>query len=269
MACVIIETDELNKEPCKIILGNESVIGREKANAIYIDDPRASRQHAKITKEPDGSFLLVDMGSRNGIIVNGEKVSRRKLIEKDRIVIGRTTLIYSESEPSSPAKGGAGVQASAAPTQPPPAAETMKMTPDEKTITADPLGDASKLKSDALSAYPLERSVPASVDRGGALQKAIDEVAAAYPPAATDAKKPAQPKPVIPKPSGAKGATAGTSDEVVEEAPSLGKRILVFLTFLIFFIVVLLFAKEATKRLLFKAEKSQETTNIPSSAQPK
>jgi len=264
MPCLIIETEGQSAGGRTVELGNESIIGREKSNNVYIDDPRASRQHAKITKEPDGSYLLVDMGSRNGIIVNNEKVSRRKLIEKDRVVIGRTTLIYSESA-SVPAP---------APTQPAAPAETLKLASDDpptgtsdKTITADPLGrpvgEPAKLTSDAL-------------------QRAIQEVAATRPEdkTSTGTKKPAPVSslsmpvpPGVPAGSGTPKSTqapkTAVSGEVIDEEPTLGKRIIVFLAFLIFFVTILLFAKEITKRLLSKAEKSQQTKNIPSSNQPK
>lgn len=236
MPHLIIVTEGLNKEPVTIALGEEGIIGREKSNNIYIDDPRASRQHAKITKEPDGSFLLVDMGSRNGIIVNSEKVSRRKLVDKDRIIIGRTTLTYSES-------AAAPVQASA---QPATQAATLKMTADDKTITADPLGrpvgEPAKLGSDAL-------------------KKAIQDIASAHSADKTGAaaKKTASEGAAI-----SKSTQSATSDEVTDEEPSLGRRIIVFLAFLIFFVTILLFAKELTRRWLSKAEKPQSIPNISS-----
>jgi pSer/pThr/pTyr-binding forkhead associated (FHA) protein len=97
MAFLVIETDELNEKIRSVILENETIIGRDKTNPVFIDDPRASRQHAKIIKETNGSYCLVDLGSRNGTIVNNEKVFRRKLTNKDRITIGRTVLIFNES----------------------------------------------------------------------------------------------------------------------------------------------------------------------------
>lgn len=245
MPYLIIVTEGLNKEPVTITLGNEGIIGREKSNNIYIEDPRASRQHAKITKESDGSFLLVDMGSRNGIIVNGEKVSRRKLIENDRIVIGRTTLVYNESVPASVRLP----QQLAAP------AEPLKITADDKTITADPLGrpvgEPAKLGSDALKKAIQDMASAHSADKTAAVTKktALAGALSAVPPGAA-----------IPK--SAQASKTGTSDEVTDEEPTLGKRIIVFLAFLIFFVTILLFAKEITKRLLSKVEKSQPAQNI-------
>ncbi|MEK7309503.1 MAG: FHA domain-containing protein [Planctomycetota bacterium] len=272
MPHLIVVTEGVNKEPVTITIGNEGIIGREKSNNIYIDDPRASRQHAKITKEPDDSYLLVDMGSRNGMIVNGEKVSRRKLIDKDLIVIGRTTLTYSVAvgprcpsgdllptitrsiESTASNSESASVQA---PVQPSAPAETLKITSDDpsrlggtsdKTITAEP----AKLGSDAL-------------------KKAIQDVAAANSDdkTATGSKKttPVSSPGAVPAGSGIPKSmqvikTTPSGGTATDEEPSLGKRIVVFLAFLIFFVTILLFAKEITKKLLSKAEKPQPTPNI-------
>lgn len=104
MANLIVETAGLNQSPRTVALSGEAIIGREKSNNIFIDDQRASRQHAKITREPDGSYLLVDLGSRNGLTVNGTRISRRKMSDKDRILIGRTSLIFQVSSEEVSAK---------------------------------------------------------------------------------------------------------------------------------------------------------------------
>ena len=227
-----IVTEGQNTESRTVELGSEGIIGREKSNNIYIDDPRASRQHAKITKETDGSFLLVDMGSRNGIIVNNEKVSRRKLIDKDRIVIGRTTLMYSESVAAS---GPASAQGS-------PAAETMKMTADDKTVNAEP----AKLGSDALKKAIQEVAADQSADKTAANTKKTEPLRAGVTKSAQASKSDV------------------SEDQVVDEESSLGKKIVVFLAFLIFFATILFFAKEFTLRLLSRAEKPQPAANISS-----
>jgi pSer/pThr/pTyr-binding forkhead associated (FHA) protein len=263
MPCLIIETEGLNKEPVTITLGNEAVIGREKSNGIYINDERASRQHAKIAKEPDGSYLLVDMGSRNGMIVNGARVSRRKLVDKDRIVIGRTTLIYNESTP-------APAQASAQPATP--AAAEGEPRPNARNSTYNVTSGRETLKTaadDKTIKAPADGQSAESDKRGSdALKKAISDVISSRPEdkTALDTKKTAliaagsQKSTQAPKAP----ASAGGS-QVADEAPSTGKRIMVFLVFLIFFVTILLFAKEITKRLLSKAEKSG---SIPANVAP-
>jgi ribosome-associated protein YbcJ (S4-like RNA binding protein) len=98
MPSLIIKTEETNQAARNIVLSDEAIIGREKSNNVFINDQRASRQHAKITRESDGSYMLVDLGSRNGIMVNGERVSRRRLVDNDRILIGQTSLIYTAED---------------------------------------------------------------------------------------------------------------------------------------------------------------------------
>ena len=54
--------------------GAELVIGRSSAATIQVDDPKVSREHARIVRR-DGALQLVDLGSRNGTRVNGKTVA--------------------------------------------------------------------------------------------------------------------------------------------------------------------------------------------------
>ncbi len=71
----------------------EVVIGRSPDAAVRVDDAAASRQHARIVLD-ENELLLVDLGSRNGTLVNGERVaSARPLRRGDVITIGGTSLV--------------------------------------------------------------------------------------------------------------------------------------------------------------------------------
>ena len=72
---------------------DRSVIGRLKGSDVEVDDPGASRRHAEIRRQGD-DFVLVDLGSTNGTLVNGSRVGERALDEGDRITIGRTVLEF-------------------------------------------------------------------------------------------------------------------------------------------------------------------------------
>jgi transcriptional regulator with GAF, ATPase, and Fis domain len=76
---------------------NEDVvtIGRSAVNLIEIDDINSSRYHCKIQKTPEG-FEVVDLGSRNGTIVNGKIVLRKALVPGDCIEIGQTFLYFEQ-----------------------------------------------------------------------------------------------------------------------------------------------------------------------------
>lgn len=62
-------------------------IGRNSENQVILNDPSISRFHAEIRPQ-NGSFYIVDVGSKNGTIVNGERVTERKLAHGDRIQLG-------------------------------------------------------------------------------------------------------------------------------------------------------------------------------------
>jgi hypothetical protein len=69
------------------------VIGRLQGSEVEIEDPGASRRHAEIRK--DGTeFVLVDLGSTNGTLVNDSPVSEQVLQDGDRITIGRTVIEF-------------------------------------------------------------------------------------------------------------------------------------------------------------------------------
>ncbi len=74
----------------------KTVLGRSKECDIPIDDANISRRHAEIRRE-DGAFWIVDLGSTNGIEVNGRRVERTKLLNQDRIVLGRTDALFESS----------------------------------------------------------------------------------------------------------------------------------------------------------------------------
>ncbi len=72
------------------------VIGRGTEADLRINDPGISRRHAEIRVEAQGSTLrlhIVDLGSTNGITVNGHKVREAALQEGSRIEIGSTRML--------------------------------------------------------------------------------------------------------------------------------------------------------------------------------
>jgi FHA domain-containing protein len=75
-------------------LGRASVtIGRLPECDIVISDPGASRQHAQIRFDGD-RFVVDDLGSTNGTLVNDAAADGRALEDGDRITIGSTVLEF-------------------------------------------------------------------------------------------------------------------------------------------------------------------------------
>jgi serine phosphatase RsbU (regulator of sigma subunit) len=63
------------------------LVGRAPHNHLVIDDPRMSRQHARIAPERDG-FVVYDLGSSNGTFVNGAAVRRQVIRVGDEVRFG-------------------------------------------------------------------------------------------------------------------------------------------------------------------------------------
>lgn len=51
------------------------MIGRDPACGLWLDDPKVSRQHARVRLE-SGAWLIEDLGSRNGTLVDGRLVEQ-------------------------------------------------------------------------------------------------------------------------------------------------------------------------------------------------
>jgi hypothetical protein len=74
---------------------NRVVIGRSRDCDIQIADPNVSRRHAEVRRE-GSAFWLVDLGSTNGIDVNGRRQARAKLSDGDRVVLGTTEVVFRQ-----------------------------------------------------------------------------------------------------------------------------------------------------------------------------
>lgn len=74
----------------------EFVVGRSAGCQLSLDDPLVSRRHALLVVGREG-VTVEDLQSRNGVVVNGERIlSRRLLSPGDRIVIGSQELTLLE-----------------------------------------------------------------------------------------------------------------------------------------------------------------------------
>ena len=77
---------------------HEISIGKAPHNEIVLPDPTVSNTHAVIMVR-DGGYSIVDLGSRNGTFVNGERLSThaRTLLHGDSIQLGQTVLTFRNS----------------------------------------------------------------------------------------------------------------------------------------------------------------------------
>jgi hypothetical protein len=73
-----------------------AMIGRLPDCAVALSDPQVSRHHAEIRPDHDG-WRVVDLGSMNGTLVNGVRITEHVLRDGDVIVVGATSVRYEES----------------------------------------------------------------------------------------------------------------------------------------------------------------------------
>ena len=67
-------------------------IGRGPECELVLHDSRVSRRHARLAGR-DGVLVLTDLGSTNGTMVNGHRVTEVVLGAGDRIELGETSLV--------------------------------------------------------------------------------------------------------------------------------------------------------------------------------
>ena len=79
------------------LLGAHTVVGRDPAADVILDDPGISRRHTEIRVTHDGPHLVSsvrDLASTNGTFVNGERITSTRLQDGDSITIGRTSMTF-------------------------------------------------------------------------------------------------------------------------------------------------------------------------------
>ncbi len=70
-----------------------TILGRQSSCDVQINDTMSSRAHCQIRR--DGKlYSLVDLGSRNGVLLNGKKSSERQLAFGDKIRVGQVEYVF-------------------------------------------------------------------------------------------------------------------------------------------------------------------------------
>jgi hypothetical protein len=81
----------------RVRLGEDpATLGRNADCTVTLADPRASREHAEIRATADG-FLVTDLGSMNGTLVNGVRVKEHVLHDGDEVAVGSTVMRFEAS----------------------------------------------------------------------------------------------------------------------------------------------------------------------------
>jgi pSer/pThr/pTyr-binding forkhead associated (FHA) protein len=75
------------------------VMGRDESCDIQIEDPLISKKHCTLFLDPDGHFMIEDMGSTNSTYLNGKVLKKPvRLSYGDRIITGNTVMRFFHEE---------------------------------------------------------------------------------------------------------------------------------------------------------------------------
>ena len=94
--CLIVYTGTEAREVA--LTGEPMTIGRSSECGIVLDHEKVSRRHAEIRREGE-AFVIVDLGSTNGTWVNGHRIERHTLQDRDTLEIGGVRLIFRAGHP--------------------------------------------------------------------------------------------------------------------------------------------------------------------------
>lgn len=78
----------------RFAIAEGALIGRLPECDVTLEDPSVSRRHARLQRE-DGAWVVEDLGSTNGLKVNGRDVRRAELAHGDLVCLGSVELKFS------------------------------------------------------------------------------------------------------------------------------------------------------------------------------
>lgn len=186
------------KQGAEFTLGpGETTIGRNADNTVVIPDISVSRRHVVLVKE-GASWTLLDQGSGNGTLMNGEKVDQYPLQDGDVFSIGDTELQFAlvGSPPRRTASSAAAPVRRATGTSRAPRA-----VPGKPVATADSTGQVALPPEDVLDPTAAKRkklllavavALVAVVGVGVAVKRSHDQAALAAANAAAAAEEEAK-----------------------------------------------------------------------------
>jgi hypothetical protein len=77
-----------------VLDGARATVGRSRDADCVLRDPNVSRHHAELRRSSAGDWTIADLGSTNGIKVNGRRVGSTRLKSGDKVTLGTTTFQF-------------------------------------------------------------------------------------------------------------------------------------------------------------------------------
>ena len=78
----------------RLAIGESVILGRLPECDVTLDDPSVSRRHARIQRTGN-NWAITDLGSTNGLKVNGTRVDESDLVDGDRLQLGSVQLLFA------------------------------------------------------------------------------------------------------------------------------------------------------------------------------
>src|SRR4051812_3205514 len=88
--------------PIEVGRGDTKTIGRSNQADIVLDEPSLSRLHARISMTRDGVAVVEDLGSTNGVFLNGSQRRSGNLTAGDRVRLGSVEFELEEIQGAEP-----------------------------------------------------------------------------------------------------------------------------------------------------------------------
>jgi hypothetical protein len=106
---LIPTTPAPNTPPIDLEFGQSKTVGRGRQADVMVDDPSLSRLHARVAVDQDGQISVDDLGSTNGIFVNGSEQLTAFLMIGDTIRFGRVEYLVTSADDTRPTTASEGI----------------------------------------------------------------------------------------------------------------------------------------------------------------
>jgi pSer/pThr/pTyr-binding forkhead associated (FHA) protein/thioredoxin reductase/NAD-dependent dihydropyrimidine dehydrogenase PreA subunit len=80
----------------QVYLGSRPTgLGRDAEQDVILDDDLCSRAHARVERTDAGAYTLEDLGSRNGVMLNGRRIEKKRVLQhRSLITIGQSVIEF-------------------------------------------------------------------------------------------------------------------------------------------------------------------------------
>jgi len=137
------------------------VIGRHDACDVVLDDPAISRRHVRVYQDPFGRWIVEDLGSRNGLWYEGERVPAQAVGPGDEVTIGPFALTIDD-QPTEQAQTEAAFSAQATLVEDSfSRAEMLSKVQRDETLSSDRLKQLNQLAEKLVTLPSADKLYPA------------------------------------------------------------------------------------------------------------